>query len=182
VGRCWSWCGSGFARCEGRAGRYRPPTRSWAALAVPKPGHVSRWLLTHPDRLDDDLPACPPARLLDAVEADNLPALHSLATDMRRDLDAVMNGLTLEHDSGAVEGAVTRAITWNLFCQAAVDIGSPARRGTGRMICRGHGHLRLRADIPKRRSLLEPATNSSGVIQREDPKYEIAHTGFKRSA
>jgi transposase len=27
---------------------------------------------------------------------------------MRRDLDAVVNGLTLEHNSGAVEGNVTR--------------------------------------------------------------------------
>lgn len=44
-----------------------------------------------------------------AVEADDLPALQSLAIGMRRDLAAVINGLTLEHNSGAVEGAVTRA-------------------------------------------------------------------------
>jgi transposase len=45
---------------------------------------------------------------LDAVEADHLPELRSLAAGMRRDLSAVINGLTLEHSSGAVEGNVTR--------------------------------------------------------------------------
>jgi transposase len=43
-----------------------------------------------------------------AVEADDLPELRSLATGMRRDLAAIINGLTLEHSSGAVEGNVTR--------------------------------------------------------------------------
>jgi transposase len=45
---------------------------------------------------------------LDAIEAGDLPALRSLATGMRRDLPAIINGLTLEHNSGAVEGNVTR--------------------------------------------------------------------------
>ena len=45
---------------------------------------------------------------LDAVEADDLPELRSLAAGLRRDLPAVINGLTLEHSSGAVEGNVTR--------------------------------------------------------------------------
>ena len=45
---------------------------------------------------------------LDQVEADDLPELRSFATGIRRDLDAVINGLTLEHSSGAVEGNVTR--------------------------------------------------------------------------
>jgi transposase len=44
----------------------------------------------------------------EAVEADALPELRSLATGMRCDLSAVINGLTLEHNSGAVEGNVTR--------------------------------------------------------------------------
>jgi transposase len=42
------------------------------------------------------------------VEADNMPALTSFATTLRRDLDAVRNGLTLPHSSGAVEGNVNR--------------------------------------------------------------------------
>jgi transposase len=45
---------------------------------------------------------------LENIEADDLPELHRLATGIRRDLDAVTNGLTLEHNSGAVEGNVTR--------------------------------------------------------------------------
>lgn len=45
---------------------------------------------------------------LAAVDADNLPHLHSFATGIRRDLDAVTNGLTLEYSSGAVEGGVGR--------------------------------------------------------------------------
>jgi transposase len=45
---------------------------------------------------------------LETVEADDLPELRSLAAGLRRDLAAVINGLTLEHSSGAVEGNVTR--------------------------------------------------------------------------
>ena len=45
---------------------------------------------------------------LEAVEADDLPEPRSLAVGMRRDLSAVINGLTLEHSSGAVEGNVAR--------------------------------------------------------------------------
>ncbi|WP_345577055.1 ISL3 family transposase [Nonomuraea rosea] len=43
-----------------------------------------------------------------AVDADDLPALHSFTHGIRRDLDAVVNGLTLPYSSGAVEGNVTR--------------------------------------------------------------------------
>ncbi|MEY9895730.1 transposase [Catenulispora sp. MAP12-49] len=118
-----------------------PVRKAPAVLAVPKPGHVSRWLLTHPDHLTEEnllelkkaTAACRhldilPSHIrnfaaimaerrgtkdflawLDAVEADDFPALHSLASGMRRDLPAVINGLTLEHNSGAVEGAVTRS-------------------------------------------------------------------------
>jgi transposase len=45
---------------------------------------------------------------LEQVEDDELPELRSFAIGVRRDLDAVINGLTLEHSSGAVEGNVTR--------------------------------------------------------------------------
>ncbi len=45
---------------------------------------------------------------LAGVEADDLPALHSFAKGIDRDLDAVTNGLSLPHSSGAVEGNVTR--------------------------------------------------------------------------
>jgi transposase len=46
-----------------------------------------------------------------AVDADNLPHLHSLTIGLRRDLDAVTNGLTLTHSSGPVEGNVNRIKT-----------------------------------------------------------------------
>jgi transposase len=43
-----------------------------------------------------------------SVEADDLPALHSFLTGIKRDQDAVVAGLTLPWSSGAVGGAVTR--------------------------------------------------------------------------
>jgi len=45
------------------------------------------------------------------VQADPLPALHSLITGLRRDLDAVIAGLTMAWNSGPVEGAVNRIKT-----------------------------------------------------------------------
>ena len=42
------------------------------------------------------------------VQADPLPALRSLITGLRRDLDAVIAGLTMQWNSGPVEGAVNR--------------------------------------------------------------------------
>jgi len=43
-----------------------------------------------------------------AVEADDLPGLHSFVVGLRRDHQAVTNGLTLPYSSGAVEGNVNR--------------------------------------------------------------------------
>ncbi len=45
------------------------------------------------------------------VQADPLPALHSLITGLRRDLDAVVAGLTMPWSSGPVEGNVNRIKT-----------------------------------------------------------------------
>jgi transposase len=42
------------------------------------------------------------------VQADDLPALRSFATGLKRDRAAVVNGLTLPYSSGAVEGTVNR--------------------------------------------------------------------------
>jgi len=42
------------------------------------------------------------------VEGDELPALHSFAAGLKRDLDAVVNGLSLPYSSGAVEGTINR--------------------------------------------------------------------------
>jgi transposase len=65
--------------------------------------HVRSFAKIMAQRRGPQLPAW-----LEAVEADDLPELRSLAAGMRRDLPAVINGLTLEHSSGAVEGNVTR--------------------------------------------------------------------------
>jgi transposase len=43
-----------------------------------------------------------------AVDADDLPALRSFVTGLRRDQDAVTAGLTLPCNSGPVEGHVNR--------------------------------------------------------------------------
>jgi transposase len=66
-------------------------------------GHVSEFakILTgrHGDRLDT---------WITAVDADDLPDLHSFTTGLKRDHTAVLNGLTLQWSSGAVEGQVNR--------------------------------------------------------------------------
>jgi len=53
----------------------------------------------HGDRLDG---------WITTVEGDELPALRSFAAGLKRDLAAVVSGLTLPYSSGAVEGTVNR--------------------------------------------------------------------------
>lgn len=53
----------------------------------------------HGERLDE---------WMAAVEADDLPQLHRFVTGLRRDYQAVRNGLTLPYSSGSVEGNVNR--------------------------------------------------------------------------
>ena len=66
-------------------------------------GHVTEFakILTgrHGDRLDD---------WIAAVEADDQPDLHSFVRGIKRDYDAVLNGLTMPWSSGVVEGNVNR--------------------------------------------------------------------------
>ena len=58
------------------------------------------------------------------VQADNLPALHSLVTGLRRDLAAVTAGLTMTWSSGPVEGAVNRIKTLkrSMYGRAGFDL------------------------------------------------------------
>lgn len=58
------------------------------------------------------------------VQADNLPALHSLIVGLRRDLDAVTAGLTMIWSSGPVEGAVNRIKTLkrSMYGRAGFDL------------------------------------------------------------
>lgn len=66
-------------------------------------GHVSAFAKILTGRRGECLDAW-----MDAVEADDLPHLHRFVRGLRRDYDAVLNGLTLPHSSGTVEGNVNR--------------------------------------------------------------------------
>jgi transposase len=59
-----------------------------------------------------------------AVDADDQPALHSFTAGLRRDYDAVRNGLTLPHNSGPVEGHVNRIkmIKRQMYGRANLDL------------------------------------------------------------
>lgn len=59
-----------------------------------------------------------------AVESDDFPHLHSFTAGLKRDHAAVVNGLTMEHNSGAVEGAVSRlkSIKRSMFGRAKFDL------------------------------------------------------------
>lgn len=59
-----------------------------------------------------------------AVDADDLPHLHRFVTGLRRDYDAVRNGLTLPHSSGSVEGNVNRIkmIKRQMYGRAGFDL------------------------------------------------------------
>jgi hypothetical protein len=84
---------------QGQLARVRSQCRHLDGLA----GHISGLaaILTgrHGERLEG---------WLAAVEADDQPDLHSFAVGLRRDHTAVLNGLSLPHSSGAVEGHVNR--------------------------------------------------------------------------
>jgi transposase len=81
--------------------------------------HISTFaeMLTgrHGDRLD---------AWMAAVEADDLPHLHRFVTGLRRDYQAVRNGLTLSHSSGTVEGNVNRIkmIKRQMYGRAKFDL------------------------------------------------------------
>jgi transposase len=121
--------------------------------APPKVRDVTRWMLQHPDDLDDrerlneilagssalDRLAYHVAAFAEmmtglhgerldawiaAVEADDLPHLHSFTAGLTRDHAAVVNGLTMQHNSGPVEGAVSRlkSIKRSMYGRAKFDL------------------------------------------------------------
>jgi transposase len=69
----------------------------------------------HGDRLD---------AWIAAVDADDQPELRSFTTGLKQDYAAVLNGLTLPHSSGAVEGNVNRIkmIKRQMYGRASFDL------------------------------------------------------------
>ena len=61
---------------------------------------------------------------IDNVEATGATALRSFAAGLRKDLKAVTAGLTMEYNSGAVEGQVNRIkmIKRQMFGRAKFDL------------------------------------------------------------
>jgi transposase len=61
---------------------------------------------------------------LDRVHADDQPELHTFATGIRQDLDAVTDGLSLPYSSGRTEGNVNRlkAIKRQMYGRASLDL------------------------------------------------------------
>jgi hypothetical protein len=101
----------GAHQVEGHPGLLPAPgggQRAWAAFAEIMSG-------LRGDRLDG---------WIAAVEADDLPGLHSFATGVRRDYQAVVNGLTLPYSSGAVEGNVNRIkmLKRQMYGRASFDL------------------------------------------------------------
>ncbi|MGW3494863.1 ISL3 family transposase [Streptomyces sp. NPDC001020] len=66
-------------------------------------GHVRDFGEMLTGRLGATLPAW-----IDTVDASQIPGLTGFALHLRRDLDAVTAGLTLDWSSGSIEGAVNR--------------------------------------------------------------------------
>ncbi len=69
----------------------------------------------HGERLDD---------WIATVEQDSLTPMASFAHNLRRDYDAIRNGLTLPHNSGPVEGTINRLkmIKRQMFGRANLDL------------------------------------------------------------
>jgi hypothetical protein len=61
---------------------------------------------------------------IDQVNADDLPALHSFTASLKTDYAAVVNGLSMTHNSGAVEGNVNRIkmIKRQMYGRAKFDL------------------------------------------------------------
>jgi transposase len=61
---------------------------------------------------------------ISTAEKDSLPALASFARNLRRDLEAVRNGLTMPHSSGPVEGHINRVkmLKRQMYGRAKLDL------------------------------------------------------------
>ena len=82
-------------------------------------GHVRKFAAMMTGRHGDRL-----ASWITSVEQDTLAPLAGFARNLRRDFDAVRNGLSLPHSSGAVEGNINRLkmLKRQMFGRASLDL------------------------------------------------------------
>ena len=111
-----------------QAERAAPPPRRLVGWIMSRPAELPEHERSH---LDELLAACPPLTVLaehvrtfadllttrrgadledwmTAVEASDLPALHAFVRGLRKDLDAVVAGLSLPYSNGPIEGTNTK--------------------------------------------------------------------------
>lgn len=98
------------------------------AVAEHVTGFAEMMVGRHGERLDTRI---------SQVEADDQPDLHRFANGVRRDYDAVRNGLTLPHSSGAVEETVNRIKMIKRRCANCSSWSPPRCRNSHR--CRERG-------------------------------------------
>ncbi|MFI6078711.1 transposase [Actinoplanes sp. NPDC051343] len=116
-----------------------------------------------------------------AVEADDQPDLRSFTAGLRRDHDAVVNGLTMTYSSGVVEGHVNRIkmIKRQMYGRANLDLlrlfqqfrDGGRRRGSVRVVADGH-HA---AVVVHPSSLREPPF--AGTSPKAANRYDAATAG-----
>lgn len=124
---------------------------------------------------------------MSAVESTDLPALHSFVRGLRKDLPAVVAGLTQKHSSGAVEGAVNRIILWNLICQVPPGfswftdtIGSRLTVG-GALISRGVAPAGVGVSISRSRRLSRAVWPSSTAARSSSVRGMVASMRWRLS-
>jgi hypothetical protein len=138
-------------------------------------GHVTAFaqMMTgrHGDRLD---------AWIAAVDADDQPDLHSFTAGLKRDHDAVRNGLTLPHSSGAAEGQVNRIkmIKRQMYGRANFDL--LRKTNSAGLMTPGRGQRRSRkwARSSFRPALTEGSRRSG---QRGSGPWHSARAALRRS-
>jgi hypothetical protein len=85
--------------------RYLNQGRADAQRSTPSPRRLASWLMTKPEKLPADVHS----HLQDLLaRCPQLTALHGFVHGLRKDLPAVIAGLTLPYSNGPIEGANTK--------------------------------------------------------------------------
>ena len=121
------WCATS-TRAAPRPSAQSPPPRRLVGWIMTRPAELPEHDRSH---LDELLAGCPPLAVLaehvrtfadllttrrgddledwmSAVEGSDLPALHAFVRGLRKDLNAVVAGLSLPYSNGPIEGANTK--------------------------------------------------------------------------